>query len=336
LKTAITILTAALLAALAGCEPKSDAEKLLGREQKILAAGKELLTVDFQQGRTLRYRFVSGRDTELDWNPDKKPSRQAKPSRDKSTESMDLVVSYTPVDVNPVGLTTIKATCESLNVKRAKKRQTEAATTIRGKSFTFTVSPTGKIQDYSQLIELMQEAGQTAFSANTDRGRIKNPDMIGDFSATQWFLWDSISSIENPAEGVSVGQSWKSKLPVPGPMVMRKARDVIYSLAEIRQSEKGRLAVIRSSYSTTETLPDDWPPLPYSGRFQMRGTFGFLRGYKVLNLKGQGEELFNIDTGQTELYNQRYEVQLEAAVPMGIDVKPRITMKQSFSMQLLE
>ncbi len=336
MKTALMIFTAALLAVLAGCEPRAGAEKLLSREKKLLAAGKELLTIDFQQGRTLRYKFVSSRDTELDWNPDKKPSKAGKSSIDKSTESMDLVVSYTPVEVNPIGLTTIKATCESLQVKRGKLRQKEAATTIQGKSFTFTVGPTGKIQDYSQLIELIKEAGQKAFPSNTDRGRIKDPDMIGDFSATQWFLWDSISSIENPAEGVSVGQSWKSKLAVPGPMVMRKARDVIYTLAEIRRSEKGPLAVIRSSYSPAETLPDDWPPLPYSGRFQMRGTFGFLRGYKVLNLKGQGEELFNVDTGQTEQHNQLYEVQLEASVPMGLDVKPRITIKQSFSMQLLD
>jgi len=335
-RTVLMIFTAAVLAVLAGCEPRSGAEKLLSKEKKLLAAGKELLTVDFQQGRTLRYKFVSSRDIELDWNPNKKPSKPSKSSTDKSSESMDLVVSYSPIEVNPIGLTTIKATCESIKIKRTKSQPRDAAATIQGKSFTFTVGPTGKIEDYSQLIELMKEAGKNAFSSNTDRGRIKDLDMIGDFAASQWFLWDSISSIEKAAEGVSVGQTWKSRLPVPGPMVMRKARDVTYKLAEIRQSEKGKLAVIRSSYSPAETLSDNWPPMPYSGRFQMRGTFGFLRGYKVLGLQGQGEELFNIDTGQIEQYNQRYEVQLEAIVPMGIDVKPRITMKQSFSMQLLK
>lgn len=119
-------------------------------------------------------------------------------------------------------------------------------------------------------------------------------------------------------------------------MVMRMARDVTYTLAEIRRSEKGRLAVIRSSYSPAESIPDAWPPLPYSGRFQMQGTFGFLQSYQILDLHGQGEELFNIDSGRIEQYNQQYQVQLRASVPMGIDMQPLITMKQNFTMQFLE
>jgi len=67
----------------------------------------------------------------------------------------------------------------------------------------------------------------------------------------------------------------------------------------------------------------------------MSGTFGFLRGYKVLDLQGQGEELFNIDTGQIEQYNQEYQMQMEASFPMGISVKPLITIKQNLTMQLI-
>jgi hypothetical protein len=160
--------------------------------------------------------------------------------------------------------------------------------------------------------------------------------MIGDFIATQWFLWDSISSIEKAAKGVYVGQSWKSKLSVPTPMVTRKVRDVTYTLDEIRQTEKGQLAVIRSSYSPAESVSDNWPPMPYSGRFQMSGRFGFLRGYKLLDLQGQGEELFNIDAGRTEQYNQQYQAQLEASLPMGLGLNPRITIKQTLTMELLE
>jgi hypothetical protein len=119
-------------------------------------------------------------------------------------------------------------------------------------------------------------------------------------------------------------------------MVTRKARDVTYTLDEIRQTEKGQLAVIRSSYSPTESVSDNWPPMPYSGSFQMSGRFGFLRGYKLLDLQGQGEELFNIDAGRTEQYNQQYQVQLEASFPMGINIKPRITIKQNLTMELLE
>jgi hypothetical protein len=66
----------------------------------------------------------------------------------------------------------------------------------------------------------------------------------------------------------------------------------------------------------------------------MRGTFGFLSGYKLLNLEGGGEELFNIEAGRIEQYNQQYQMQLEASIPMGISVKPMITIKQNLTMEL--
>ena len=158
--------------------------------------------------------------------------------------------------------------------------------------------------------------------------------MISDFIATQWFLWDSISSIEKASKGIHAGQSWKSKLSVPAPMVTRKARDVTYTLDEISQTEEGQLAVISSSYSLAESVPRTWP-VPYTGRFQMSGKFGFLRGYKFLDLQGQGEELFNIDTGRIERYNQQYQVHIEASFPMGLMTGPRITIKQNITMELL-
>jgi hypothetical protein len=203
-----------------------------------------------------------------------------------------------------------------------------------GKSFTFTVGPTGRIEDYSQLEALIKETGEKAFRKGSTRGRIKEPDMIGDFVAGQWFLWDSISKIEQPYKGVSVGQSWQSQLSVPAPMVMRKARDVVYALEEIRQSEKGELAVIRSRYSIAESVPDGWP-VPYTGRFRMSGTFGFLRGYQVLELQGEGEEFFNIEAGRIEQSNQHYDMRLSSRLPMGLDVSPEIDVDQKLSMQLL-
>ncbi len=74
--------------------------------------------------------------------------------------------------------------------------------------------------------------------------------------------------------------------------------------------------------------------MPYSGSFQMAGTFGFLRGYKVIDLQGQGEELFNIDLGRIERRSQQYQVQLEASLPMGINANPRVTIKQNLTMEL--
>jgi hypothetical protein len=66
----------------------------------------------------------------------------------------------------------------------------------------------------------------------------------------------------------------------------------------------------------------------------MKGTFGFLSGYKLLTLEGRGEELFNIEAGRIEQYNQQYQMQLEAFIPIGLDVKPMITIKQNLTMEL--
>jgi len=326
LKTILTIFVLASLIAVLGCNGAADQ--------------RQLLSVDFQQGQTLRYKFTSGREIEVDWDPAKSAPKSSKGKIDKSSESVDMVVAYTPVEIDPYGLTTVKATCESVKVKRHAPKGPQAAGKdavegLKGKTFTFTVDPTGKITDYSQLDELIRDTGKKPFRTDSRRGRIKEPDMIGDFIATQWFLWDSVSSIKKPVEGIRVGQSWNSKLSVPVPMVMRKARDVTYTLDEIRPGEKGRLAVINSSYSMSESVPPDWP-IPYSGSFQMSGRFGFLKGYKVLDLQGRGQELFNIDAGRTEQYNQQYQMQLEASLPMGVDINPRLTIKQNLTMKILE
>ena len=322
-------MTVVALSVLVGCEP-TDGEK------ESSSKGKELLTVDFQEGQALRYKFVSSREITIDWDVTKKESKSDKRPSDKSTESLEIIMAYTPIEIDPYGLTTVKATCESVKVARSKGPRKDAVESLAGRTFTLTVAPTGKMEDNSQLDALLKEIGEKAFRANTDKGRIKEPDMICDFVATQWFLWDAVSSIEKPSEGVAAGQSWKSKLSVPTPMVMRKARDVVYRLDEIRQSEKGRLAVISSSYQEADSTPNEWP-IPYSGTFQVSGTFGFYRNYQVLDLQGKGQELFNIDTGRIEQYNQQYQMQLKASLLLPLaGVNPRITIKQNLTMKLLE
>ena len=211
-------------------------------------------------------------------------------------------------------------------------------TRFAGKTFAFTVGPTGKIEDYSQMDRVIKNVGLKAFRADTRKGKIKDPDIIGDFTATQWFLWDSISSIDikTMTKGLKRGQSWRSKLSVPLPMVLQKARDVTYTLEEIRRSEAGEFAVIRSSYSPSESTPKTWP-IPYpDGSFQVSGRFGFLRGYKVLGLQGDGEEFFNIKEGRTESYEQQYRIEIEASFPIGIEANPRIYIEQKITMQLIE
>ncbi len=322
MKSVLTIIAVLGLSVLAGCNG---------------AGERNFFTVDFQEGQILRYKFVSSRNISLDWEPAKSESRAGKGRVDKSSESMEMVVAYTPTEVNPYGLTAIKASCESVKTRRSSSadRRRDAAGSFTGKTFIFTVDPAGRIEDYSQLDKLVKEIGKKAFKTKSRGGRIKEPDMIGDFIAAQWFLWDSVSSIKEAAEGVAAGQTWKSKLSVPVPMVLREARDVTYTLDEIRRSEKGRLAVIRSSYTLAKSAPRSWP-IPYSGRFQMSGTFGFLRRFKVLDLRGWGEELFNIDAGRIEQYNQQYQMQLEASLLMPLGANPRITIKQNLTMQILK
>jgi hypothetical protein len=305
--------------------------------------GAELLTVDFKEGQTLRYKFSSNRKVTLNWGTTKTRRGSQEEMIEESTGSAEFVVAYEPVEVNPFGISTIKATCESSKVKRstskARRYSRDAAEALAGKTFTFTVQPTGRMEDRSQLEAVIKVAGERAFRSDARQGRIKEPDMIDDFTTTQWFLWDAVSSLEKPLQGVTVGQSWKSQLPVPNSMVLKKARNVTYTLKQIRASNKGRLAVIHSSYSAAESLDRHWP-MPYTGRFGLSGPFGFLRmfarAFTIVGLKGQGEELFNIDAGRIERYNQKYRVEIEAGpLPLPGGAIPKITIDQTLSMQLV-
>jgi hypothetical protein len=303
--------------------------------QKPTVEEGEFLTVDFQPGRSLQYKFVSSRKITINLEAAQGASGSGRNATDTLSESMEMIVSYTPVEVDPYGLTKVKATCESVRINRSKGPRRDAVQSLPGKTFILTVGPTGRIEDYSELDELLKEVGEKAFRAGTDGARIKEPDMIGDVVATQWFLWDAVASIKESSRGVVVGQSWTSKLSVPTPMVMRKARDVTYRLDEVRPSEKGRLAVIKSSYRAADSAPNDWP-IPYSGRFQVAGTFGFYGNYRVLSLQGEGEELFNIDTGRIEQYEQEYQLHLKASLLIPLSgVDPRITIHQKLTMTLL-
>jgi len=307
--------------------------------KKTLPSGKVLLTVDFTEGQALEYKFVCSRDITIDWDPNRTSPRSAARAKSHSSETLEMVVVYTPVKVDPFGLTTVQATCKSVRVTRSGRslapvRTKDAVEYAAGKSFRIKVGPTGRIEDYSELDALIKELGQKAFRPNTQRGRIKEPDMIGDFVVTQWFLWDSVSSLEPSPEGVKVGQSWGSKLLVPAPMVMRKARDVRYELAEIRASSNGRVALIKSTHRLADSVPAGWP-IPYAGRFQMAGTFGFLSGYKVLELEGTGEELFNVDRGRIDQYEHHYRMEVQAFIPLGIRARPRISIDQRIRMELI-
>jgi hypothetical protein len=302
------------------------------------SSGKIRLTVDFQKGHPLKYRFRSSRDIAVDWG--EMPGKErGKGAVNKSSEALDMVISFTPVEVNPYGLTTIKADCEGAHVTRSGPAmrnitKADAAEGFAGKSWTFTVGPTGKMEDRSNLLKVIRQVGQGAFREDRSQGVIKEPDMMYDFIASQWFLWDSISSIPRPTAGVKVGEIWKSKLLIPAPMILVTARDVNYKLQEVKEDPNGRIAVINGSYTFEYPSPSDWPP-PYTETFQMSGTFGFLRGYRVTSLQGEGQEFFNIDAGRTEKYTQKYTVNVLSFVPLGLAINPKIKIEQTLTMELV-
>jgi len=326
------ILIAALVVGIiAGCTPAQKA---------ALTSKRTLLTVDFKPGQPLKYKFVSSRNMAVDWGP----SRAGDVNKiNSSSESLEMVVFYTPVTVDPYGISTIRAHCESASAHRTlssarSQSWKEAAESFSGKDWTFTVDARGKIVDGSQFVDVLHKAGQQAFRADRKNGLIKDPDMLYDVIATQWFLWDSVSHINNPSKGVAVGEKWKSVLPAPATMILFAARNVNYTLEEIRQDPNdpnSRIAVIGSSYSLLWPNPSEWP-IPYTEVFMMSGIFGFLRDYKVLDIQGHGQELFNIEAGRTEQYTQKYTMHATAGMPMGLSgINPKITIEQTMTMQLI-
>jgi len=298
--------------------------------------GRVYLTVDFKLGRTLRYRFVSDRRITLDWDPNATTKNRVQ----EHAERMEMVVAYTPAEVDPFGVSTVAATVESVQAVRSggptgRAFGTDAVETAQGRTFAIRVDPRGRIVEAAQLRALIQEMGDKAFRTSKSGARIKEPDLIGDFVASQWFLWDATATIPLPAEGLTIGQTWPSQLSVPTPMVMRAARDVVYRFNGVRAGAHGALAVIESTYAPADSAPSDWP-VPYAGRFQVSGTFGFLSGYEILDLDGSGGELFNIEAGCVEQRQQKYTIRMKAALPpLGIRANPHITIAQTLTMELL-
>jgi len=314
---------------------------------QVTKSEKKFLTLDFKPNQTLRYYFRSYRVTKVDWgieNEEKRVCRTCKTKKriraKQMTDDMALTIAYKPVEVDPYGLTTVEVKCESVTVKkfvpnRSGYNEQDAISYLKNKTFTIKVGPTGKIEDYSQLEQLIKTLGEKAFRKGSKRGRIKDQDLISDFFATQWFLWNAVSSIPLAWDGVSVGQTWKSKLSIPTPMLLWEARDVNYTLSEIKRTATDELAVIRSTYTLSDSpVPESWP-FPYEGRFRVSGTFGFLINYKILELKGSGEEIFNITKGRTERYKQKMNLKIQSAVRFPVPASPIVNIKQSLTMKRL-
>lgn len=302
---------------------------------------RELFVVDFKENSALRYQLVSERDIELSLGEAETTQKSRKQKTQKMSEKFKLVMSYKPIKVDPYGLTRIEATCESVYITRrsfaGKKTTSDAVKSLRGKTYAFKITPTGKFDDYESLQKVVRELGNKAFTQKVGKqGRVKDPDMISDFVALQWYFWDSTSTIEKPIEGAAIGQSWKALQLIPLPMPRAKARETTYKLSEIKEAPDGRRAVITSSYALSDQRVENRPKA-YSGKFRMKGMFGFLRNYRMKSLSGTGTQIFNLDTGQIESEQQQYQVDIEAdfLMPLG-DTKPRLMIQQKLKVKLLD
>ncbi|MCF7975256.1 MAG: hypothetical protein K9N55_15685 [Phycisphaerae bacterium] len=286
--------------------------------------------VRFHQGETLHYLFTSHRSIEVQWDA------QALAQGDKNaaqtmTETLTLRMAYEPVAVTPEK-TVLKATCDSAVVKRSSLTGTRRAARdpvelMTGRSFVLVLDARGRITDANELDALLKELGTHAFRLN-GKDRIKDQDMINDVVASQWFLWDAVTSMDPNVE--RPGDTWTSRLSVPTPMVLRKARDVTYTLADVNDM---KATVDMTCVLSPDKAPRSWP-IPYAGTFQASGTFGFIRGFKVLSLTGQGAEQFDLALGLSLGYEQTYHMELQGMIPFSMRVMPRILIDQTLSMTL--
>ncbi|MCE5186769.1 MAG: hypothetical protein LLF76_11660 [Planctomycetaceae bacterium] len=318
----------AILAVVGGCQVE---------QQK--AKKDTWLLVSFEKDVPITYQMVSERQTQIDLTSSD-PTKKSKPQI--MTEKLELVLTYTPIEVDPFGLTTIKATCRKAAVTRSsfsgKKEEADAMEKLAGKEFTLKLSPTGEIADTNDLARVARELGEGAFVSGRENARIKNPDMINDFLAMQWFLWDATASVGDPLN-MKPGKQWRTKqtVPWPVPFYTPPARFTDYTLDRIEDRQDGtRMAVITSTYEMSKEPMQNFVR-PYEGDFQMRGMFGFLRNYQFESLTGGGTLLFNMDKGLIEKDSQDYTMHVKAAfmLPLG-DSVPVLDVHQTIAIERID
>lgn len=303
--------------------------------------GDNLLMVNFQRDKILRYQMVSSRELNLEMKSSGTGKNQGQPQR--TTESLELVMAYKPLKVDPFGLTRIECTCESAKVNRnastgKTKSAGDAIEKLAGKTFMLELSPTGKIDDFTQLEKLLLDIGTASFDTSRSDMRVKNPDMIYDFITLQWYLWDSISSVPNPMSGVKPQMTWTSTQLVawPVPVPNMPCRITTFTIDSTKEENGRQKAVINSTYQISPKTVENFPK-PYEGSFQMRGIFGFLRDYNFQTIQGKGQQVFNLTTGQVESDTQEYEMSVTATFPLPLgDSVPNLNIHQTMTVKLLD
>ena len=321
-KLVLSLIVSAVLLSLAGCQP----------------AAKEYLVVDFKPQKPLTYKLISQRDVQL------KLDSTGKSKPEVISEKLEMIVSYRPVGiVDGYGQKTIEANCISAKATRKGKgaSSNDVVNSLTGKSYTFKISPSGKITDFANMTALAKSLGRQTIQKRGKQGSIKSPDMIADFAALQWHLWDAVSSVENPLEGIKPGQSWSSKQFVPLPVPVGFARISTHTFTgnlsddSLYQDDQKRI-VIDSTYQLGEGPVDNWPKI-YTGGFNMKGTFGILRGFRMLSLDGTGNMIFNVDRGIIEKDVQQYKADLSAEFLLPLaGTSPSLSVDQKITVELME
>lgn len=314
----LSLLAVGCVLCLFGCQPSVSSDRLL--------------LVSFVEDEPITYQMTAERETEIDLTTGD-PSKKSKPQF--TTEKLELLMVYKPVDVNPFGLTTIEVTCKKANVTRSgfsgNKSPMDAMQGLATRSFTLKLSPTGDIVDTSDLERMVKELATQSFSGNESSRTIKNPDMIADFLALQQMLWSPVAAIPNQMN-LDAGDTWQQQEAVawPLPMYPPPSRMTTYTLDRITE-EQPRKAVISSTYTISEKPLETYLKPYKEGRFQMRGLFGFLRNYQFKHIEGDGNLVFNIDDGIVESAQQQYQMNVTATfmLPLG-DSLPVLTVNQKF------
>ena len=296
----------------------------------------QLLTVDFMPGLQQEYKIVSERKITLDVRGE----GTSKGKSQEMSEKMELMITYGALgEEDEYGRTTVKAICESAKVTRksftGKSTPRDTVESLAGKSFVLRLSATGQIEDYSDLERVIKELGKGALGPGSNDKKVKNPDMISDFAASQWYLWDSVSKINKPGKGVVEGQSWTTEQVVPMPLTLNVAKKATYTLARIEDAAGEKIAFIDSTFEMGKRNVQHWCD-PYGEPCYMKGMFAFLRGYELVSLEGSGEQVFNVSRGYIEKETQKYTSVFNVAFPMALgDTLPQLIVEQKFSLELM-
>lgn len=267
-----------------------------------------------------------------------------KPERTQShtvNESLDLVMEYRAIESNPFGLSVVEGKCVSAKVSRDSLRGTSTGKThdvaedLTGRSFRFTITPTGRIEDYSELNKLVKELGAKSFVEGVKAPTaVKDPDMLTDFIAMQWYLWDCSATVKNPSAGVQTGKDWKALQLLMLPLPLPVGRETTYRLVETQDQTVPKKAIIGSSFAITDKEVPNWPK-PYEGVFNLKGSlFAVMRNYRFNTLEGSGTTVMNLDQGFLESDEQQWKVGITAEflLPLGSSL-PQITVDQKVNIQ---